>query len=68
MQGKSKYSEVLHLRFLERFKGKITTIGKDGQMGITPSASKPIEKSPYRYKDVYSSSIKVPYLSTGLYL
>eukprot|EP00826_Nyctotherus_ovalis_P013609 TRINITY_DN1370_c0_g1_i4.p1 TRINITY_DN1370_c0_g1~~TRINITY_DN1370_c0_g1_i4.p1 ORF type:complete len:194 (-),score=10.51 TRINITY_DN1370_c0_g1_i4:159-740(-) len=53
MQGRSKYSESLHNMFLNRFRGKLSTIGKSGQIAAVFSASKPIERSTRTYEEIY---------------
>lgn len=55
MEGHSHYSERQHETFLERFKGRFSTIDRTGQLGIVASCAKPIEKSQHSYSDVYRS-------------
>ena len=62
MQGRSKYSESLHEMFLNRFKGRLSTIGKNGQIANILSASKPIQPSIKTYDEIYPR--KLPPQST----
>ena len=64
MKGKSKYSEAIHLCFLDRFKGKLSVVDKTGQLGIVSSASKPIEKSDKTYEEIYNPKQSASY-ATG---
>jgi hypothetical protein len=54
MEGHSHFSEKKHGAFLERFKGRITTIDKNGHMGVAAKSSKPIERCAQSYLDTYS--------------
>ena len=70
MEGRSHYSEHYHSKFLERFKGKLSTIDKSGHIGVAFSASKPIMKTLQTSADIYSSASYYPaasYTQDGTY-
>ena len=48
MESQSHFSKRLHDRFLERFKGKIACIDKEGHIEYTRKSLVPIEKVPYK--------------------
>ncbi len=54
MEGQSHFSDYYHAKFLERFKGKISTIGKNGHMGVASSATRPVVKPTQTYAQMYS--------------
>lgn len=45
MEGHSRYSEKKHDLFLERFKGKVSRIDKNGFIDIVSNSKRPIEKN-----------------------
>ena len=53
MESQTRYSKHLHDLFMERFKGKITCVSKDGNLMIKSNTSRPVEKSPCKYSEVY---------------
>jgi len=61
MEGHSHYSEQKHVNFLERFKGKVTKVDKNGHLGVAASTSKPIERVGHKHSEVYNSCSFNPY-------
>ncbi len=55
MEGRSRYSEKQHSTFLLRFKGRVSMMDKSGHIGVASSTTKPIERGPTCYADLYSS-------------
>ncbi len=54
MDKSTHYSDYYHSKFLERFKGKISTIDKTGHLGVASNASKPIMKPLQTYSEIYT--------------
>ncbi len=66
MEGRSHYSERKHVSFLDRFKGRVSSVGKNGHIGVAAGASTPIQKNVTKYSEVYKcstfESTAAPYL------
>ena len=45
MEGHSHYSEREHEIFIQRFKGKVSTIDKNGFLGVAANSRIPIQKT-----------------------
>ncbi len=56
MEGHSHFSDYYHAKFLERFKGKISTIDKNGHTGVASNATKPIVKLSQTCAPAYSAA------------
>ena len=52
MESQTHFSKRLHELFLERFKGKITCINKEGRLGETSRSTVPIEKTPRKSTEI----------------
>lgn len=61
MESQTRFSKHLHELFLERFKGKIGSIGREGVAANALVCTRPVDKSPnHKYADVYTPSQKMP--------
>jgi len=57
MSSPPHFSKHLHELFIQRFKGRMNSIGKEGQTGLVTQTCIPVDKMPRKSTDGYSSPL-----------